>query len=150
MHCIGSEGSHPKSSLIFIGQWLFSKLKEKGLVIGKPKQANHFVCSQVIQCGDLFWLGWAAKRKPENGEMWFSCKSRPQRCIFQHKDIFPDRRDVFSNYAPLSFHTPPWRQPPLQLGLLVRARSRKTEMKIREQKFAREKGIGLFLTTQHL
>ena len=39
--------------------------------------------------------------------MWFSCKSRPQRCIFQHKDIFPDHRDVFSNYALLAFHTPP-------------------------------------------
>ena len=39
--------------------------------------------------------------------MWFSCKSRPQRCIFQHKDIFPDHRDGFSNYALLAFHTPP-------------------------------------------
>ena len=59
-----------------------------------------------------------AKRKLENGEMWFSCKSRPQRCIFQHKDVFPDRRDVFSNSAHCHFPHQAGARSLLQTGLL--------------------------------
>ena len=63
------------------------------------------------------WMVWA-KRKLENGEMWFSCKSRPQRCIFQHKDVFPDRRDVFSNSAHCHFPHQAGARSLLQTGLL--------------------------------
>ena len=63
------------------------------------------------------WMVWA-KRKLENGEMWFSCKSQPQRCIFQHKDVFPDRRDVFSNSAHCHFPHQAGARSLLQTGLL--------------------------------
>ena len=99
------------SSLIFFRQWFFCKLKRGTWDDQKSWADDLLVCSQVIECGDLsrgcHWMVVGAKRKPENGEMWFSCKSRPQRCIFQHKDVFPDRRDVFSNYTPSHFtHQP--------------------------------------------
>ena len=61
----------------------------------------------VLTSHSVWWWPFLGRWKPENGEMWFSCKSRPQRCIFQHRDIFRDRRDVFSNFAPRRFRHQP-------------------------------------------
>ena len=85
-------------------------LKEVHGMIRKAEQTTYWCAHKSLSVetfpGGCYWV-LGAKRKPENGEMWFSCKSRPQRCIFQHKDVFPDRRDVFSNYTPSHFtHQP--------------------------------------------
>ena len=80
----------------------------------KPCSHNTFFISWPFPA----WRMVRAKRKLENGEMWFSCKSRPQRCIFQHKDVFPDRRDVFSNSAHCHFPHQAGARSLLQTGLL--------------------------------
>ena len=152
-HCIGLGGSHPKSSLIDIGQWLFSK-NSKRKVWWLENQSRPLTLCAHNSFSMVTFSGWGGAGGRERGNR------KMGKCGFRAN---PDRRGVFSNTkiyfetAEMYFQTTPpchfTHQPGAsQLYSWVywyrpEAGKRRCNW---ELKLVREKGIGLLLTIQHL